>query len=576
MFCEKVNVNLELSPDSNSTDFFLQNLTKELSVRGLIDKNNENIRNSLTFNINDTARKSLKEKEANHNKEEPQKENSFIKNSKNKNIIDLDTPIKNKTTYEIIKKKLNVNNNNNNSNYNSNNNNNNNSNNNQSNNAFNNYNKIKLVKEKNRSVLNKTFNSYNTTYGAKNNYNSITDRKNDKKVSQFAAKINKYYNKYALSNSKDNSSNKTSFDLVQNNGKRCSIPDNDKIIDLKDLNYNKYVETSNKNSKNKKYRNSKTSIYYQLTNKNNYNSNSNYTLTENNKADLIIKKKTFSKNIPQENVVHALTEIKEKRNKVISIFKNNRKVTSKEEAYYILATSPVLRLTEQIIFSRATNNVKKVLSVDTILRNHKIFMRIKTNELLEEIALCEKRIRTPFTASKIADITLNFITSSDEEEFKEFDVFETNKEIISKYYIYIKILYLLFDMDYNIKSEGKKMKRYLFDKIKEKGFEYVRDYLYHIYIAKKERINIATKIDNINDLIKHSPNFLDYQENLKICRFTAFLVYLINEIVAFGNNIKDTFELKYRAQNLLDIVKEKSEKLENKSIKTKLNKQNKK
>ena len=77
-------------------------------------------------------------------------------------------------------------------------------------------------------------------------------------------------------------------------------------------------------------------------------------------------------------------------------------------------------------------------------------------------------------------------------------------------------------------------------------------------------------------MIKHSPNFLDYQENLKICRFTAFLVYLINEIVAFGNNIKDTFELKYRAQNLLDIVKEKSEKLENKSIKTKLNKQNKK
>ena len=88
----------------------------------MINKNNENIRNSLTFNINDTARKSLKEKEASHNKEEPQKENSVIKNGKNKNIIDLDTPIKNKTTYEIIKKKLNVNNNNNNSNYSSNNN----------------------------------------------------------------------------------------------------------------------------------------------------------------------------------------------------------------------------------------------------------------------------------------------------------------------------------------------------------------------------------------------------------------------------------------------------------------------
>ena len=60
------------------------------------------------------------------------------------------------------------------------------------------------------------------------------------------------------------------------------------------------METSNKNSKIKKDRNSKTNIYYQLTNKNNYNSNSNYTLPENNKAEIIIKKKHLVKIILQK------------------------------------------------------------------------------------------------------------------------------------------------------------------------------------------------------------------------------------------------------------------------------------
>jgi hypothetical protein len=203
-------------------------------------------------------------------------------------------------------------------------------------------------------------------------------------------------------------------------------------------------------------------------------------------------------------------------------------------------------------------------------------MRNKKNELMNEISLCEKRIKIPFTASKIADITLNFITSSDEEEFKELDMYETNNDIITTYNIFIKILYILFDLEYDNKSDGKKMKKYLFDKVKEKGFAQIRDYLYHIYIAKKERINIAAKIDKINQLMEKSPILRNFHESMKICRFTGFTIYLIQEIIVFGNNIKDTFELKYKAKNLLDIVKEKSEKLEYKNIKSKLNKQNKK
>ncbi len=46
--------------------------------------------------------------------------------------------------------------------------------------------------------------------------------------------------------------NKTFYDLLQNNGKRFSISDKGKMKDLKELIYNKYMVTSNKNSKTKK------------------------------------------------------------------------------------------------------------------------------------------------------------------------------------------------------------------------------------------------------------------------------------------------------------------------------------
>lgn len=468
-------------------------------------------------------------------------------------------PIKNKTTYDKIKTKLTVNNTGNNSN---------------KNNVFSNYNKMKLLKEKTKTIFNKTFNTINTTGGHKKSFHlkcKLLEKKSDKKVNQFTAKINKFSNKNTLNNNKD-SFNEKSFDFAQNIDKRYSMADNSNFLNFSNQ---KYMDTINKNNKNKKEKESSKNIYFQLSNNKN-NLDYNNSINDGNKADLISKKKTFTKKNTSGNVINSLSEIKDKRNKIINIFKKNKKVTSKEEAYYILATSPLLRLTEQIIFSRATNNVKKVLSIDTILGNHKVFMRNKKNELMNEISLCEKRIKIPFTASKIADITLNFITSSDEEEFKELDMYETNNDIITTYNIFIKILYILFDLEYDNKSDGKKMKKYLFDKVKEKGFAQIRDYLYHIYIAKKERINIAAKIDKINQLMEKSPILQNFHESMKICRFTGFTIYLIQEIIVFGNNIKDTFELKYKAKNLLDIVKEKSEKLEYKNIKSKLNKQNKK
>ena len=126
-------------------------------------------------------------------------------------------------------------------------------------------------------------------------------------------------------------------------------------------------------------------------------------------------------------------------------FSEQNKLTIKQRAYCILSTSPILRLNEQIIMSYSFPIIKKKLSISTILKNHEYFLEKKINEINEKINICSVQIRKPFNASKIADVTLNFITSLDEQEFKDFDILAQNKEEMKLYYTFIKILYLLFD-----------------------------------------------------------------------------------------------------------------------------------
>jgi len=443
------------------------------------------------------------------------------------------------------------------------------------NNLYNNYNNMKITKPNNDKYsnnLNKTFNSSYVNSSFKTNSNNSNNKKKrnfDKKLSQYAAKINNYYNKYQLNNSElkgfQNKYSKNNFERL--NQKRSSIP-----IDNNLFNFNKYLNSANKNQtiyKPKKEGN-KTNFYNQLNIITSTIKNNNVPTERNRPYSVTYKNFSSNKVLSVDNIVNSYSEIKEKKDKIIKIFKNNKKITLKEESFYILATSPVLRLNEQLIFSRATKNIRNVLPINNILKNHNIFLNAKANELMKEIALCEKRIKMPFTASKIADITLNFITSLDEQEFRDFDILETNKEAIKIYYIYIKLLYVLLNISYDRDLEGKKLKNYLFEKIKKKGFKHLRDYLYYIYIAKKEDMNIMAKIDIINnEIVKKFPDILSFQENLKICRFTAFTIYLIKEIINYANNIKDTFELKFRAQNLLDIVMGKIDKIQNRNMKIK-------
>ena len=518
--------------------------------------NESNIRNSVTL--------PLKKKNVtninylNENKYSSKTNNSVLNEKENDKMEHkgATSPYKNRLIYEKIKKKMHFNNNN-------------------SNNIFNNYMNMKRTKDNaniNKNSFNKTFTSSNTNNVLKNKLNlnntSVKNKKSDKKLlSHYAAKINNYYNKYYFNNDHKGISNKyqKNNDI---NKKRSSMPEGYN----NNLTFNKYMITGNKYQtlyKSKKEGN-KNSFSNQLNNSVSINKASfNKPFTDRLSPNSIDLKNSFNKkyNNLQDNVISLYSGIQEKKDKIIKIFKKNKKIPSKEEAFYIISISPILRLSEQLIFSRASKNIRKVLPIETVINNHIIFLHMKSKELMNEISLCEKRIKMPFSASKIADITLNFITSLDEQEFKDFDILETNKDIINIYYAYIKVLHILFNLN-NHNLEGKKLKNNLFEKIKEKGFKHLRDYLYFIYIAKKEDINIVSKVESINnEIICKYPDLLKIHETIKICRFTAFANYLIKEIINYGNNIKDTFELKYQAHYLLEIVLGKIEKVQNKTNK---------
>lgn len=473
-FCEKYKINLELSPNSSSSNFSLKNTIKDKETNPSSNSKTQSyIKKTLTMKKEE--HKPLFQNSINFKKEEDKKSSGRINNSQiksNKKLVNKNINSNPKLLYEKMKKKT--------------------------------YNKNNNIKK---------------TYEIKR------------------------------------------YEIIKNFMKKDSLP------------YNK--NSSNKfNNKNLNNTNRKFSV----KKRNNNNNNSNYNFKNNN--SVIEKERRFSINnshpiLSLDDISTSLNEMKEKRNKIIKRFKR-QKIPSKEQALFILSSSPVLRLCEQLIFANSSKNIKKIIKIENILQNHNIFLNAKANELQNEITQCEKRINTPFRASKIADITLNFITSTDEEEFKNFDILEINKDEIMNYYEYIKILYILLNENYDNKTSGKLLKGKLFDKLKAKGFNYLRDYLYYLYIAKKEQNNnFITKIEIINDIVYQSPNILNIHETLKICRFIAFTNYLIKEIITYANNINDMFELKYRAQNLLDIVCEKIDKIKGKNREKKKDEKNK-
>ena len=73
--------------------------------------------------------------------------------------------------------------------------------------------------------------------------------------------------------------------------------------------------------------------------------------------------------------------------------------------------------------------------------------------------------------------------------------------------------------------------------------------------TKKENI-FMNNIDKIDELIKEVPKILNFEESLKICKFIGFSLYLIKEIIDFGNIIKNTTKLQIETKIFIDELKE--------------------
>ena len=273
-----------------------------------------------------------------------------------------------------------------------------------------------------------------------------------------------------------------------------------------------------------------------------------------------VNKKTEGKNITKNSNKQSNNNNKELKTVPKKEIKEI-KLNSKESAYFILAKSPILLLKERIIFSRSTINVRNKLSIKDVLDNHGEFIKEKIKELEKKIIKCNKILEKPFTATKTAEITLNFITSVVEEDFKNYLAVEKGEKEKKIYYNYLHILNLLFE-NKNEEIDNDGLKEDLYNFIKNKGYTSIKDFLYNIYISNSNlnKEYIETAIENneeINNILNSEPDLAKRKSSVRLCKFIPFSLYLIKEIISYADKYCRTADLKEKTQNLLDVIIDK-------------------
>ena len=258
-----------------------------------------------------------------------------------------------------------------------------------------------------------------------------------------------------------------------------------------------------------------------------------------------LNKPTINKNIN--------TDINNNKNNNIS---NNIELRGKEKSYYILSDSPILRLKERILFGRSTPNLRSFQKIENILNKNEIYLNNKIKDLNEKINECDKKINISFNPSKTAEINFNFILSKDEDELKHFELFSDNENDKKEYIIYMKLIYILFDENYE-NVETKRLNDNLYICINKKGYKNIKDYLYYLYFKNKESIDVIHKIIQINNVLGDVNFYSKKCFQFKFCRFALFTSFLINEIICYGNNIKNIIDLKIKTKEFIDVIKQK-------------------
>ena len=354
---------------------------------------------------------------------------------------------------------------------------------------------------------------------------------------------NSYYSKYL----NIEESNRSKINNKNNNPLRQS-----KIKDIKKKKINSMekidksvLNSSTKNIYNYAYNKKKNESNLsteknenKITNKRNNNANSSLSKSTNTESNVNIKNKLLKDNNNLNN------------NKMPKI--NN--LSKKENAYLILSYSNVLRLCERFIFSRSTSKLRESITKKQILEYNIFLLKQKITEFENKIKICNEKLAKKFSATKIAEFTLNFITNNIENEFK-YGLFSSLNDDSEKkqFFNYIKLLYILLDENYD-QVPDKDLIDDLYKKINTKGYTNIKDYLYFIYIKKSKENKVFENIDKINALIKEIPEFSNYQNSLKYSKFISYNSYLIMEISSYANDKIDTLKLKQDCTNFIKVI----------------------
>ena len=288
--------------------------------------------------------------------------------------------------------------------------------------------------------------------------------------------------------------------------------------------------------------------------------NDSYLSTEKNENKIVNKRynnanSSLSKSTNTETNVNAKSQLlKDNSNLNNNKMPKIKNLSKKENAYLILSYSNVLRLCERFFFSRSTSKLRESLTKKQILEYNIILLKQNITELENKINKCNEKLAKKFSATKIAEFTLNFITKHIEDEFK-YDLFSslTDDSEKKQFFSYIKLLYILLDENYD-QIPDKNLIDDLYKKINIKGYTNIKDYLYFIYIKNSKDNKAVENVDKINGLIKEIPEFLNYQNSLKYSKFISYNSYLIMEINSYDNDKVDTLKLKEDCINFIKVI----------------------
>ena len=212
------------------------------------------------------------------------------------------------------------------------------------------------------------------------------------------------------------------------------------------------------------------------------------------------------------------------------------------------------------VFSRATENLRSLISIKEIINCNEIFLKEKLKHINLNLISYNKQIEKQFHPSKTADISLNIIKNGDEDIFKDFFIYYKNVDESEQkcYQTYISLLFILLGEDLSQINYENINSKLLYEKLKLKGYNYFKDYLYDNFIKKPNNIMKNEKyMDDFSKLFISLPELIRVSGINKSNKFMCFIYFLLKEINDYWNNLKKLIDIKNKTQSYFDFLKGK-------------------